>query len=302
MSEKKEFNQSYILLYGFGLVFTLLLCLVGCTMLMIVSPVSSNIAENSTESKTIPIGVLQSLIMADNKPTPFLPLATLTPQTTPNSQVDATPIPTKKPKKKPTPDSSQFENLPDEIPLSASVSGIKGTPQLYTLDCEIQTAVDWARFFGTNINRHEFIDRLPLSDDPEEGFVGTINGPMGQLPPYDYGVHAPPVAELLRDYGIPAKAIRDGDFEMVKNEIASGRPVIVWIVNLPYDIITQEYTASNGNTTLVARYEHTWMITAYNMNVVTVIDSQWTYNVKISTFLERWAALGNQAIIYTPES
>ncbi|MCJ7520102.1 MAG: C39 family peptidase, partial [Anaerolineaceae bacterium] len=169
------------------------------------------------------------------------------------------------------------------------------------LDCESQAAVDFARFFGVSINELDFISRLPYSDDPEEGFVGTANGPMGQLPPSDYGVHARPIAKLLREYGVQAKAVRGWDLDKIRYEIASGRPVIVWIVNLPFDIETQDYTASNGNTTRVARFEHTWIVTGYNMNVFTVVDSQWTYNVKISTLVDRWGALGNQAIVLRDE-
>ena len=172
---------------------------------------------------------------------------------------------------------------------------------LYTLDCESQSAVDFARFFGVTIDERDFINRLPYSDDPEEGFVGAINGPMGQLPPSDYGIHAKPIAKLLREYGVNAKAVRGWDLDKIRYEIASGRPVIAWIVNLPFEIDSQEYTASNGNTTRVARFEHTWIITGYNMNVFTVVDSEWTYNVKISTFQQRWEALGNQAIVYRGE-
>ncbi|HUV16077.1 MAG TPA: C39 family peptidase, partial [Pelolinea sp.] len=181
------------------------------------------------------------------------------------------------------------------------LSGVYGSPQLYTLDCEAQAAVDFARLFGVNIGELEFINRIPKSDDPEEGFVGDINGPMGQLPPGDYGVHAKPVAKLLREYGVQAKAVRDWEMDQIRAEIASGNPVIVWIVNLPFDIDTEEYTAPNGNTSKVARYEHTWIVTGYNMSTFTVIDSVWTYNVKISTFKERWEALGNQAIVYRGE-
>jgi len=75
--------------------------------------------------------------------------------------------------------------------------------------------------------------------------------------------------------------------------------VIVWIVNMPFEIETMQYTASNGNTTTVARFEHTWIVTGYNASSLTVVDSTWTYNVSTSAFIERWEALGKQAIIYT---
>jgi uncharacterized protein YvpB len=168
---------------------------------------------------------------------------------------------------------------------------------LYTLDCESQAAVDWARYFGVEINEYEFIDRLPVSDDPELGFVGDINGPMGQIPPGDYGVYQEPVADLLRDYGLNAKGVKDWDLRSLKQEIAAGRPVIVWIVNLPFAVNPSEYIASNGNSTIVAPFQHTWIVTGYNSGTFTVVDSEWTYNVIASTFIERWNALENRAVI-----
>lgn len=220
------------------------------------------------------------------QPTPFQPSPVKEP----------TPAPETLP---PTSSESEADSADEQIPMAASVNGLRGSPQLYTLDCEFQAAVDWARFFGHSLNELELIDRMPRSDDPESGFVGEINGPMGQFPPDSYGVHAAPIARLLQEYGIPAKVKRKWDISKLKKEIASGQPVIVWIVNMPFEIETMQYTASNGNTTTVARFEHTWIVTGYNASSFTVVDSTWTYNVSTSAFMERWEALGKQAIIYT---
>jgi len=232
-----------------------------------------------------------------NAPTPFQPAPTekapiVVPTLT--AQPDSLPTEMPTPTKQPTPAS---ESSADNLPTSAYIKGVYGSHQLYTLDCEAQAAVDWARFFGVPISNLQFIDRLPHSDDPTQGFVGNINGTMGQLPPNDYGIYAGPVAEILREYGLNALAVSGWDIQAIKTEIAAGRPVIAWIVNLPFAVETSQYTASNGNTTTVARFEHTWIITGYNAYTFTVIDSEWTYNVKTSTFIERWNALGNQVII-----
>ena len=185
-----------------------------------------------------------------------------------------------------------------KIPASHYIDGVYGMAQMTTLDCEMRSALDWARYFGFSIDETEFIDKLPKSDDPELGFVGDINGEMGQLPPDGYGVYPPPVAALLRTYGLNAKAVKGMTYEDLQREIASDRPVIVWIVNLPFDIDASTYTASDGNTVPVARFEHTWIITGYNLSTVTVVDSTWTYNVVLETFLERWEVLENRAIIF----
>jgi len=210
------------------------------------------------------------------------------------------PVPTSSNQISSTPTSSPTPSLVPtivEIPASYYIDGIYGMPQLTTLDCEARSAVDWARYFGILIDETEFIDKLPISDDPENGFVGDINGAMGQLPTDGYGIYPPPVASVLREYGLNAKAVKDFSFDDLRREISNERPVIVWIVNLPFEIELSSYTASNGNTVPVAPFEHTWMVTGYNLSTVTVVDSEWTYNVKLETFLERWAVFSNRAII-----
>ena len=283
-----------------GIILALLLCVLGTSMVLVVYPQSSTFLASILTSGEKLVSLDQGGLFQAAQPTPFQPGPAYTPMPTP--QPDAN-----------QPDASlagQIAIAPDsnpagasesnlEIPASSYVSGLNGTPQLYTLDCEAQASVDWAKYFGVDIDEMDFIDHMPRSDDPESGFVGYINGPMGQLPPDDYGIHAAPIAAMLKDFGLPAKAKRNWTFSGLKAEIAAGQPVIVWVVNMPFEIDSREYTASNGNTTTVARYEHTWIITGYNAATVTVVDSEWTYNVNIATFLERWEALGNQAVIYT---
>ena len=223
--------------------------------------------------------------------TPFLPIG-----------IQSTPVPTQE-----TPSGTAAVTSPTstpqptvaKIPASHYISGLYGMDQMTTLDCEMRSAVDWARYFGITINETEFISRLPFSDDPETGFVGEIDGEMGQFPPDGYGVYPPPIAALLQQYGLNAQAVKGMTYEDLQREIANDRPVIVWIVNLPFEIDATTYTASNGNTVPVARFEHTWIITGYNLSTVTVVDSSWTYNVILETFLERWDVLGNRAVIFT---
>ncbi len=279
-----------------GTLFALLVCISATGMVYLVYPQSVKFIQllilppKKDSQKANP--------RIDDQPTPFLPMPT---ETSTVSPTDTPPTPTTTPE--PAQDAILIPEEPDNSPpSSAYISGIYGSPQLYTLDCESQASVDWARFFGVSINEYDFIDRLPLSDDPEEGFVGNINGPMGQVPPGDYGVYPEPVAALLREYGLNAAAVEDWDVNALKSEIAAGRPVIVWIVNLPFSVSPREYTASNGNTTVVAPFQHTWIVTGYNAASFTVIDSEWTYNVLTKTFIERWEALGNRAVVMVPQN
>lgn len=286
----------------FGTLFALIICLTASGMIYIVYPQTDRLRKflfnpNSNNHSSI---IIQS--NHTNIPTPFqpapteaiLPEPTQTPEIIPTEPSPPPPTPTLQPTQMPVVEV-------DALPASAYINGIYGSPQLYTLDCEAQAAIDWARYFGVQISELEFIERIPKSDDPTKGFVGDVNGAMGQLPPDDYGVYPGPIASLLREYGINATAVEGWDVQSIKQEIAAGRPVIVWIVNLPFAIETSTYTALNGNTSIVARFEHTWIITGYNASTFTVIDSEWTYNVKTATLIDRWGALGNQAIILSTE-
>ena len=82
---------------------------------------------------------------------------------------------------------------PDVLPEEYYIRNIIGHKQFYPLGCEASVAIDLANYFGVSIIESEFQNRLPLSDNPDYGFVGSVEGPWGQVPPYAYGVHAGPV-------------------------------------------------------------------------------------------------------------
>jgi uncharacterized protein YvpB len=255
--------------------------------------------------------------------TPFQPIAqtptpSLTPTATPTSTSTNTPTnaptdtptnipftPTSPPThtstsqpENPAPQPDPPENVEDVWPPDkASVSGVPGHSMHYRLDCETRSAVDLASFFGFSIDHNEFLTSLPYTDDPETGYVGHYNDPAGSIPPNSYGVHAPPVAELLRQYGVNAAAHRYFSFDQLREEIASGRPVMVWVIGSVQYGTPVEYTAgSTGNTTIVAAYEHTVLVTGYGPSTVTIQDGWNTYQININQFLRSWETLGSQAI------
>jgi LysM repeat protein len=175
---------------------------------------------------------------------------------------------------------------------------VSGQNQALPLNCESRSAVDWAGYFGYAINEVEFSNRLPISDDPEVGFVGSMWGAWGQTPPYAYGVHAGPVAALLQTYGVKAKAVRGLTWESVQAEIDAGRPVLAWVVGHIWSGTPIAYTAaSTGQTTTVAAYEHTVIVTGYAGNNVYILDGATTYTRSKTDFLNSWTVLGNMAIV-----
>jgi LysM repeat protein/uncharacterized protein YvpB len=185
-----------------------------------------------------------------------------------------------------------------ELPDVVFIEGIRAYGQTYPLSCESRSAADLAGYWGVNVKETEFFDSLPKSDNPEEGFVGSVFGAWGQTPPKPYGVHAPPIAELLQSYGLDAKAHKNMTLDELKTEIANGRPVIVWVVGHVWKGIPQEYKAKDGSLVTVAPYEHTMLAYGYDLAGIYLIDAgngmRRGYSYKI--FTESWTVLGYMAV------
>lgn len=245
------------------------------------------------------------LSASPSSPPPASP-ASLYPTFPPEWTKTFTPPPTltRTPKPTPTPTLTPTDfptRTPTPTPLTeVRLSGIIGHKQALSLSCEARAAADWAAYFGLTIDEQEFFSRLPTSDNPETGFVGDVNGDWGHLPPDAYGVYAGPVAGLLKTYGAKAEADRGLTWDDLKKEIAEGRPVMVWVVGHLWKGEPVAYTASDGQTTTVARYEHTVLLIGYTDTRAVVVDGENTYSRPQETFLQSWSVLGNMAILWKP--
>jgi len=183
------------------------------------------------------------------------------------------------------------------LPAGALIQNIRGQEQSLPLDCESRSAVDWAGFFGTKINELEFFHELPLTADPNLGFVGNVHGQWGNLPPNAYGVYAGPVALLLRNYGLAAHAYRGVTWDQLRTEVAAGRPVIVWVVGHVARSTPVTMTVTGGGDILAARYEHTVILVGYDEKHAAVLDGSMRYSVPYDAFLTSWGTLGNMAVV-----
>jgi uncharacterized protein YvpB len=226
-------------------------------------------------------------------PTPFQPLPTATQTLTASPTQEPTPTWTS------TPTSTDPPPPPDQIlaPESAYINNVNGYAQSLPLDCEARSAVDWAAYFGVAIGEFEFLNQLPKSDDPNQGFVGDPNGYPGQTPPYPYGVHASPVARLLRAWGLPAEEVYGLDIDKLKSEIAAGRPVIAWVIIGTQRGYSLDFSTSAGETVLVAPNEHTVIVIGYDPDGVTILDGSMIYWRDWQIFQDSFGVLGNMAII-----
>lgn len=194
--------------------------------------------------------------------------------------------------------SSTPVSTPEPPPASYYIKDISGHRQVYELGCEASASVDWANYFGTSIYEYDFQVSLPHSDNPDYGFVGDVNSEWGQVPPYAYGVYAGPVADLLTQYGLPAKAVKNYTLDEVKRKLAEGKPIIVWVIGNMVWSPSEEYTDSEGRTTLVAAYEHVVILTGYDQDTIRYMTNGRFYDTPTEVFLTSWGVLGNMAVIY----
>jgi subtilisin-like proprotein convertase family protein/uncharacterized protein YvpB len=200
---------------------------------------------------------------------------------------------------KPTPEPQALS-----LPPSARIYNISGYNQSMPLSCESRSAVDWARYFGVNIGEYDFFNRLPKSDNPDAGFVGSVYGTWGQIPPNPYGVHAEPVAKVLRDLGLSAYAHKRLAWDDIRAEVATGRPVEAWIVgsaNLVNSAYPVFYTAQDGHTSVVSRYEHTVLVIGYSPSEVVLLNGGSVIYRPLDTFLDSWSIMRNMAVTTQPE-
>jgi hypothetical protein len=116
-------------------------------------------------------------------------------------------------------------------------------------------------------------------------------------------VHAGPVADTLRKFGLHAEAHNNLSWDDLRAEIHAGRPVIVWVIWQMWGGTSVEYTAPDGSTSRVVNYEHTMILTGYSQDSVQVVDaySGLYQTYWLSTFLRSWAVLGNMAVFISLE-
>ena len=248
--------------------------------------------------------ISDDLISATASRTPFQPLPTDTPTPTstltPTATATYTPLPTQTPIPTntpwPTSTPAPTATSADGLPVEYTVYGVVGHAQNHLLSCESRSASDWAAYYGVSLSESYIQSNLPTSDDPETGFVGSADGAEGQIPPDSYGVHAEPIAQILRDNGVSATATKSLSYFDLRQLIASGNPVIAWVIGNVWNGTPISYTSSSGDTTTVASYEHTVIVIGYDAYGVIVIDGNMTYWRSKADFLNSFSVLGNMAV------
>lgn len=277
-----------------GGVFLCTLALAGAIVVIMMPPTAD--AQVVSEAELGPVAVTGTTSPTETR--------TPSPTETPSPSPSASPSPTVSP----PPTSTLTPSLtPSSIPTrvvtatpaeSAQIESLEGEKQAMPLSCEASAAVDWVAYFGIQLDEEAFFHSLPSSDNPDRGFVGDVYDSWGRIPPASYGVHARPVAQALRARGVPARAVQPLPWDVLRAEISAGQPVIVWVIGHVEGGTPVPYTASDGEETVVSRYEHTVIVIGYTPETVTILDGEKTYTRSLKRFFDSWGVLGDMAVIW----
>jgi len=176
---------------------------------------------------------------------------------------------------------------------------VPGKAQRRNLSCESRSAADLLGWYGVTWTEAQVLAALPVSDNPDLGFVGSVDGPTGQLPPAGYGVHAGPIAQVLTQAGVPADARTGVTFDSLRRTVASGRPAIVWATSHLKVRQPAWLRDRAGRAFRAVAGEHTFLLTGYDAGRVLLVDSatgreRW---VSRDAFERAFALLGRMAVV-----
>ncbi len=170
--------------------------------------------------------------------------------------------------------------------------------QQHNLSCEYSATRMMTAWWGREISEAEFIRSIVFHPNPHVGYRGNIDGWFGGT--WDYGIYAEPIARMLETRGFKTKLLIGGA-EALKQELALGRPVQVWIIagmgwGSPF---TETY---EGLPFRLAGGEHSVVIYGYDHNGVYVADPAYggTAYYGWDTFMRSWSYFDNMALSFWP--
>ena len=111
---------------------------------------------------------------------------------------------------------------------AVTVPGVVQYQQKRNLSCEYAAAHIATTMLGAPIEENVFIERVPLANNPHNGYRGNIDGLWGGTD--DYGVYASALEPVIESYGFRAETFYSlGEAEALTARIDAGQPVLVWL-------------------------------------------------------------------------
>lgn len=178
--------------------------------------------------------------------------------------------------------------------------------QEHSLSCEVASLKMVLDYYGLNTSEKEIISRMKFDPtlkttsvwgDPDEGFVGNIDG---EMPKDGYGIHAKGLQELAQNWR-PTQLITNGSIQDLVLNIENGKPIIIWGYKGPGTPIP--WTTPTGKLIHAIDGEHTWVIYGFagdskNPSGFFAMDPVTEpVFLDINYFEKIWKSLDNSAII-----
>ncbi|MEX1111898.1 MAG: C39 family peptidase [Candidatus Andersenbacteria bacterium] len=181
--------------------------------------------------------------------------------------------------------------------------------QEHSLSCEIATLKMALGAHGVDVSESELIAKLPFDPtpkeagvwgNPNEGFVGIINGTMLGT---GYGVYWDPIAKVGNDYA-PTHVIKHGSASEVARHIDSGNPVIVW--GYYGRRAVHSWRTPAGESIKAVNGEHTRIVYGFDgtadnpthFYLIDPIDGHMSWSTE--EFMHNWSALNHHAVVVLP--
>lgn len=195
-----------------------------------------------------------------------------------------------------------FDSLPAVAPESVLLDKTLTGKQTRSLNCEFQTASDLAWYYGLPYTWEEIFQLVghDPGGNPHVGFVGrSFDDSPGSLYPQGYGVYAEPIAVAFQSMGLKAEVHYRESADWLRQQLAAGRPVMVWATSQMVLNPVESWVAADGAAITAVRGEHTFLVVGYNPEGVWVNDP-WDGERHFyvwPVFLASWDRLDRMALL-----
>lgn len=174
------------------------------------------------------------------------------------------------------------------------LSGLPVYGQWHNLSCEYAAARMLSGYWDAEVGEPQFIRAISTHPNPHYGYRGNIDGEFGGT--RNYGIYAEPIARVLSARGFGTKVMYDGPAAL-KQELASGRPVQVWITS-GLSGARGFYSYYQGERYKLVPGEHSVVVYGYDQGGVYVADPAFGARDYYSwgAFLRSWANFDYMAL------
>lgn len=188
---------------------------------------------------------------------------------------------------------------------------VKRLEQKYQFSCETAALATVLNYYGVNVTEDQIISKMPFDKtkhqeniwgDPDQGFVGDINGKSGDV---SYGIHWNPMKKVASNW-MKAEVLKAGKVEDLVDQLNNKRPVIIWVYTGEKKPL--KWKTPKGKTISALLEEHTVVVSGYKESkntlsgfyIVDPAKNKSSRFVALGEFKKYWEGFGNKGLIVYP--